>query len=92
MPTEMGEYLVGAYLRHVEGCDRVDYNVHFPGGGEEGLKELDVIGYNYPKRTVFLCEVTTQHSRASIQKPIFYSSEDCGQTCETDGICQEVAF
>lgn len=28
--TEMGEYVVGAYLKLVEGCDVVDYNVRMP--------------------------------------------------------------
>lgn len=27
----MGEYLVGAYLKLVEGCDVVDYGVRTPG-------------------------------------------------------------
>ena len=44
MPTEMGEYLVGAYLKIIKECDFVDYNVRQPGGGLEGLNELDVIG------------------------------------------------
>jgi hypothetical protein len=56
---EMGEYLIGAYLKVIEGCEFVDYNVHFPGGGSEGLKELDVIGFNFSNRAVFLCEATT---------------------------------
>ena len=30
MKTEMGEYIVGAYLKLVEGCDVVDYNVRPP--------------------------------------------------------------
>lgn len=30
MNTEMGEYLVGAYLKIIEGCE-------FPGGGLKGL-------------------------------------------------------
>src|SRR2546427_11659366 len=57
--TEMGEYLVGAYLKVIDGCDFVDYNVHFPGGGLEGLKELDVMGFNLLKKVAYLCEVTT---------------------------------
>ena len=59
MRTEVGEYLVGAYLRLVEECDVIDYNVRPPGGGIAGLGELDVIGFNLKKKTVFVCEVTT---------------------------------
>lgn len=59
MNTEMGEYLVGACLKVVEGCDFVDYNVRFPGGGLKGLDELDVIGFNFHSSTAYLCEVTT---------------------------------
>ncbi|HVS90123.1 MAG TPA: hypothetical protein VHF01_18125 [Candidatus Acidoferrum sp.] len=59
MRTEPGEFLVGAYLKLVENCDVVDYNVRTPGGGLEGLGELDVIGLNFKLKTAFLCEVTT---------------------------------
>jgi len=59
MATEMGEYIVGAYLKLEEGCDFVDYNVRAPGGGVKGLGELDVVGLNFQTKTAFLCEVTT---------------------------------
>lgn len=59
MRTEPGEYLVGAYLKLVEECDVVDYNVRIPGGGLEGLGELDVVGLNFKGKTAFVCEVTT---------------------------------
>ncbi len=59
MATEMGEYVVGAYLKLEAGCDFVDYNVRTPGGGKAGLNELDVIGLNFGARTAYLCEVTT---------------------------------
>jgi hypothetical protein len=67
MNTEMGEYLVGAYLKVVEGCEFVDYNVHFPGGGLKGLDELDVIGFNFESSVAFLCEVIT-HIRGILYK------------------------
>ena len=57
--TEMGEYAVGAYLKLVENCDVVDYNVRLPGGGLAGLRELDVVGFRFRDGTAFLCEVTT---------------------------------
>src|SRR5579859_5773540 len=59
MATEMGEYVVGAYLRLIEECDVIDYNARPPGGGLEGLGELDVIGFNFKSQTVYLCEVAT---------------------------------
>jgi len=59
MKTEIGEYIIGAYLKLVKGCNFVDYNVRPPGGGLEGLGELDVIGLNIEKKIVYLCEVTT---------------------------------
>lgn len=59
MPTEIGEYVVGAYLKEVAGCDFVDYNVRPPGGGLRGLGELDVLGLRFQDGTAFLCEVAT---------------------------------
>lgn len=45
----------------------VDYNVRPPGGGLEGLGELDVVGFNFKTNTAFLCEVTT-HIRGVLYK------------------------
>jgi hypothetical protein len=59
MATEMGEYIVGAYLKFELGCGVVDYNARPPGGGLEGLGELDVIGFDFAQRRAYLCEVTT---------------------------------
>ncbi|MBA7499436.1 hypothetical protein ES704_02180 [subsurface metagenome] len=59
MKTEMGEYIVGACLKLLKGCDLVDYNVRRPGGGLVGLDELDVMGLDFKNRTAYLCEVTT---------------------------------
>lgn len=59
MATEMGEYLVGAYLKLILECDVVDYNARPPGGGLQGLGELDVIGFSFVRRIAYLCEVTT---------------------------------
>lgn len=67
MATEMGEYVVGAYLKLEEHCDFVDYNVRPPGGGLEGLKELDVVGLRFDSSTAYLCEVTT-HIRGLLYK------------------------
>ena len=59
MSTEMGELLVGAYLKVIEECDVVAYNQRLPGGGMAGLGELDVIGLRFRDHTAILCEVTT---------------------------------
>lgn len=59
MNTEMGEYIVGACLKLLKGCDFVEYNVRRPGGGLAGLNELDVMGLDFKNKTAYLCEVTT---------------------------------
>lgn len=56
MATDIGESLVGSYLRYVVGCEVVVYNTHTP--GVQG--EIDVIGLQYGEpRSVWLCEVIT---------------------------------
>jgi hypothetical protein len=67
MLTDVGEYIVGAYLQLEEGCDFVDYNIRPPGGGLEGLGELDVVGLNFKTKTAYVCEVTT-HIRGVLYK------------------------
>ena len=59
MTVEMGEYVVGAYLRLVEECDVVDYNVRPTAPGREGQLEIDVVGLRLEDGTAFLCEVAT---------------------------------
>ncbi len=59
MKTEIGEYIVGAYLKLVLNCDVVDYNVRPAGGGLKGLNEIDVIGFRLAEKSAFVCEVTT---------------------------------
>ena len=67
MKTEMGELVVGAYLKLCLGCDFVDYNVRPRGGGLAGLGELDVVGLVPDADQAFLCEVTT-HIRGLLYK------------------------
>lgn len=67
MFTDVGEYIVGAYIKLVEDCDFIDYNVRPPGGGMKSLEELDVIGLNFKSNTAYLCEVTT-HIRGVLYK------------------------
>lgn len=53
---DIGESLVGAYLRHIGGCKVVTYNSFF--ADRQG--EVDVVGIETgAPRTVWLCEVTT---------------------------------
>lgn len=59
MAAEMGELVVGAYLKEVLGCDFVDYNVRPPGGGRAGQHEFDVLGLHLDDGTAYLCEVAT---------------------------------
>jgi len=67
MLTDIGEYVVGAYLQLIEKCDFIDYNVRPPGGGLKGLGELDVVGLSFKNGTAYLCEVTT-HIRGLLYK------------------------
>jgi hypothetical protein len=57
--TSIGEYVVGAHLKLIRECDFVDYNVSAPGGGLEGLNEMDVLGLDMSQKTAYLCEVAT---------------------------------
>lgn len=59
MSADVGEYLVGAYLKVIKKCDVVDYNVRSPQVGIAGLAELDVMGLDFPNKRVYLCEVAT---------------------------------
>jgi Holliday junction resolvase-like predicted endonuclease len=52
--AEMGEYVVGAYLKHIKGCQHVWYNVR---AGKQG--EIDVVGLDLRRRIVYICEVET---------------------------------
>jgi hypothetical protein len=65
--TDIGEYIVGAYLKVIKKGDFIDYNARPPGGGLEGLNELDVVGLDFKNKSVYLCEVTT-HIRGILYK------------------------
>lgn len=67
MFPDIGEYIVGAYLKLILKCDVVDYNVKPPVGGLEGLNELDVIGLDFKNKIAYLCEATT-HIRGTLYK------------------------
>jgi hypothetical protein len=72
VPTEAGEYIVGAYLQHFHDCDIVVYNERQKGGKLAGLSELDVVGLNLVKQEAFLCEVTT-HILGMLIKDVAYT-------------------
>lgn len=49
---DIGESLVGSYLRYIENCDFVHYETY-----DEGQGELDVLGMRLADKRVWLCEV-----------------------------------
>lgn len=49
----IGEQLVGDYLRVKESCDFIDYNVYT----KDSQGEIDVIGIKNKTKKVFICEV-----------------------------------
>lgn len=75
MSIEIGESLVGAYLRHVVGCEVVTYNSFF--ADRQG--EVDVVGLangTNGRRTVWLCEVTTHIGGMLIVRKGQHASEE----------------
>ncbi len=59
MNTEIGEFVVGAWLQEVARCGFVQFNVRPPVEGLAGQSEFDVIGFDHGSRTVHMCEVAT---------------------------------
>ncbi|MBZ0285563.1 MAG: hypothetical protein K8L97_32835 [Anaerolineae bacterium] len=55
MSKDIGEDLVGAWLRLIAECDFVQYNV--PLRGKQG--EIDIVGINLAQKTAYICEVAT---------------------------------
>ena len=55
---EVGEEIVGAWLRYCAECDFVDYNVTL----RDPAGEIDVIGVNLNEKIGYICEVAT-HTR-----------------------------
>jgi Holliday junction resolvase-like predicted endonuclease len=55
MAKDIGEEIVGAWLRVIEGCDFVQYNI--PTRTKQG--EIDVVGLNLQTQVVYVCEVAT---------------------------------
>jgi len=51
----IGETLVGDYLKVILGCDFVEFNLYTP----DVQGEIDVVGINAKKREIYICEVAT---------------------------------
>lgn len=49
----IGEEICGEWLRHIKGCEFVQYNLRTP----DVQGEIDVIGISLANRTVYACEV-----------------------------------
>ncbi len=50
-----GEEITGEYLKHILGCDFVEYNLYTP----DIQGEIDVVGINAKEKVVYICEVAT---------------------------------
>jgi hypothetical protein len=61
--TEMGEFLVGAWLKEKLDCDFIQYNARLPQANLEGQGEVDVIGLDLKRKAAYLCEVATHLRR-----------------------------
>jgi hypothetical protein len=59
MSQDAGEFVVGAYLQVVVGCDLITYNARPGTGGREGQAEFDVLGLDFKNQTAYMCEVAT---------------------------------
>ena len=57
-----GEEITGNYLKWVLDCDFVEYNLTI----KNPKGEIDVIGYDIDKHTVYICEVAT-HLETGLQ-------------------------
>ncbi len=60
--ANVGEILVGDYLRNIKFCDFIDYNVYT----RDSQGEIDVIGINNKLKKVFICEVAV-HLKTGLQ-------------------------
>jgi hypothetical protein len=51
----IGETLVGDYLKVILGCDFVEFNLYTP----DVQGEIDVVGINAKAKKIYICEVAT---------------------------------
>ncbi len=83
--ANVGEILVGDYLRIKESCDFIDYNVYT----RDSQGEIDVIGINNKAKKVFICEVAI-HLKTGIQ----YTKNKRPDTCQrlTDKFTKDIEY
>lgn len=70
--ANIGELLVGDYLRIKEGCDFIDHNVYT----RDAQGEIDVIGIDNKSKRVYICEVAI-HLKTGLQ----YTKNKRPDTC-----------
>lgn len=70
--ANIGEILVGDYLRIKMNCDFIDYNVYT----RDSQGEIDVVGIDNKSRTVYICEVAV-HLKTGLQ----YTKNKRPDTC-----------
>lgn len=58
-----GEHLVGQYLKYIDNCDFVEYNLQT----KMRQGEIDVVGINSSKREVYICEVAAHLTGVGLQ-------------------------
>ncbi|HEV7798600.1 MAG TPA: hypothetical protein VGO73_10615 [Pyrinomonadaceae bacterium] len=71
--ANVGEILVGDYLRMCKGCDFIDYNVYT----RDAQGEIDVVGIDNKIPRVYICEVAI-HLTTGLQ----YTKNKRPDTCE----------
>jgi len=59
MSVDIGDHVVGAYLKLVQKCDFVDYNVQPPGASSDDTSRFDVVGMDFDGKRIYLCSVAT---------------------------------
>lgn len=70
--ANIGEILVGDFLRIKHSCDFIDHNVYT----RDGQGEIDVVGIDNKSRTVYICEVAI-HLTTGLQ----YTKDKRPDTC-----------
>lgn len=83
--ANVGEILVGDYLRIKENCDFIDYNVYT----RDSQGEIDVVGINNKAKKVFICEVAIQ-----LKTGLQYTKNKRPDTCQRliDKFTKDIAY
>ena len=83
----IGEEICGEWLRHVEECEFIQYNLKTP----DVQGEIDVIGLNMKTRTVYACEVAI-HLTTGLQYVKDNQRRQCTSNCERPRFRKDVAY